>query len=85
MTVRYGVVKEIYSLNGDTRVSYGIAVYANSDKDGTMCIIDSVCDITTDLESLRELTEKCNCLELSPIHLNNVVEDFLNSYTNLNR
>ncbi len=77
MKVRYGVVKEIYSLNSKKRVSYGIAAYASSNDTETACIVKSVHDITSDLVSLRALTELCNRLELSPIHLNDVIEDFL--------
>lgn len=75
--VTYGVVEEHHNLNGHKRISYGIAVYADADIDGTVTVIATVNDITSDKQKLEELVQKCNCLELSLIHLNDVIEDFL--------
>ncbi len=79
MTVTYGVIKEIYSINGATRTAYGIAAYADAEEDGSATIVKAVHDITSDSFSLQKLLKLCNSLELSPIHLSDVVEDFLNS------
>lgn len=79
MNVIYGVTEEIYSLGNSSRISYGIAVYAASEEDGTDTIVASVHDITADKRALSELIDLCNRLELSIIHLNDVVEDFLAS------
>ena len=40
-------------------------------------VIVSVRDITTDKEGLLALAEACNRLSLSPIHLYDVIEDYL--------
>ena len=77
MNITYGVAKEIYSLGTDLRTSYGIAAYAESVEDGTATIVVSVHDITTDKQALDELVSLCNRLELSTVHLMDVVEDFL--------
>lgn len=77
MNVRYGIVKEIYSLNENTIASYGIAAYVDSSENDSLCIINSVRNITCDIMSIEKLTDMCNRLELSPIHLNDVIEDFL--------
>lgn len=79
MNVTYGVTEEIYFLGTSSRTSYGIAAYAASEVDGTATIIASVHDITADKQSLSELVDLCNRLELSTIHLNDVVVDFLAS------
>lgn len=76
-TVTYGISEEIYILKNDRRVSYGIVIYANADEDGTATIIDSIRDITADKEKLAHLVDECNRLELSPIHLRDVIEDFV--------
>ena len=79
MNVTYGVTEEIYSLGTSSRTSYGIAAYADSEEDGTATIVASIHDVTADKQSLSELVGLCNRLELSTIHLNDVVEDFLAS------
>ena len=76
-SVTYGVTEEVYSLSGNSRRSYGIAVYSNSEIDGTATVLTSVNDISSDREKLEELVEICNRAELSLIHLNDVINDFL--------
>ena len=58
-------------------MSYGIAAYANSKEDGTSTIVASIHDITANEQALLELMQQCNRLELSTIHLDNVIEGFL--------
>ncbi len=77
MKVIYGVIEEIYSLGTALRTSYGIAAYADSEEDGTATAVATIHDITTDEKALSELVSLCNRLELSTVHLNDVVEDFL--------
>lgn len=77
ITVTYGITEEKYTLGQQTRISYGIAAYSNSEIDGTATIIASVQDISEDREKLSRLVQTCNCLELSVIHLRDVIEDFL--------
>ena len=77
MNVTYGVTEEIYSLGAASRVSYGIAAYADAEEEGTATIVASVHDVTTDKQALDELVSLCNRLELSTVHLMDVVEDFL--------
>lgn len=79
LNVTYGITEEIYSLGAFSRTSYGIAAYAYANQDGTATIVASVHDITANKEALLELVSMCNRLELSTIHLNDVVEDFLAS------
>lgn len=75
--VTYGVTEESYSLGGECRTFYGIAAYAVSDDDKTATIILSVHDICAEKQKLTDLVEKCNCLKLSVIHLEDVIDDFL--------
>lgn len=77
MNIKYGITEEIYALGADRRVSYGIAAYANAEEDGTATIVASVHDITSDRQALAELVLSCNRSELSVIHLDDVIEDFL--------
>ena len=77
MTVTYGVIRENYILGAAERTSYGIAAYSDADIDGLATIIAHVSDITSDEAKAVELAELCTRLELSPMHLYDVVEDFI--------
>ena len=77
MNVTYGITKEVYSLGDSSRISYGIVAYANSEEDGTSTIVASIHDITANEQALLELVQQCNRLELSTLHLNDVIEGFL--------
>ena len=75
--ITYAISKENYAFGNETRTSYGIVAYSNADQDGSKTIVASVRDITSDKTSLIKLVNDCNSLELSTVHLNDVVEDFL--------
>ena len=75
--ITYAVSEERYTFGNKTRISYGIVAYSNANEDGSKTIVASVSDITSDKAGLNELVDDCNRLELSVIHLNDVVEDFL--------
>lgn len=76
-SVTYGILEERHTLSGISRISYGIAAYANAQEDGTATVLASIGDITSDKQKLEELVFYCNRLKLSVIHLSDVVEDFL--------
>ena len=77
MKITYGMTEEIYSRGSDSRTSYGIAAYAHGDEEGTATVIAAVHDITSNRQALANLVSLCNRLELSVLHLDDVVEDFL--------
>ena len=72
----YGVVEECYTIGEEERISYGMVVYADFAMNGPACVVASVCDITSDLKKLLHLVQVCNQLQLSTIHINDVIEDF---------
>lgn len=74
--IPYGIIKEEYSTNSGCRTSYGIVAYDDGDND---CVLAAVHDITVSKQAISRLVSLCNGLELSYIHLNDVVEDFLAS------
>ena len=45
---------------------------------GIMCENRRIDGVTPDRRKMERLVELCSRLELSPIHMDNVVEDFLN-------
>ncbi len=76
-TVTYGIVQELYAIETEHRISYGIAAYTNMSEDGTATIVASVRDISSDKHQVEELVNLCNHLQLSLLHLDDVIEDFL--------
>lgn len=61
------------------KIDFGNASDADTDENGMDAIVASVHDITSDRQALIKLVSLCNSLELSTIHLMDVVEDFLAS------
>ena len=75
--ITYAVSEEKYTFGNETRISYGIVAYSNADQEGSKAIVASIRDVTSNKERLVELVNDCNRLELSTVHLNDVIEDFL--------
>ena len=71
--IRYGLIEEKH---GDGRTVYGIAVLIDDFQNGKI-EMNRIGDITCNREALEALVGDCNSLHLSPIHLNEVIEDFL--------
>ncbi len=77
MNIIYEMTEESYSSEGNTRVSYRIAAYADSKDGSTATMIDVIHDITSDKQAMYKLVELCNRLKLSTVHLREVIDDFL--------
>ncbi len=75
--ITYGVVKEIYFLNGTQREAYGIAGFSNAEEDGTATIVLSVNDITPDYNAISSLVETLNKNDVSRVHIYDIIEDFI--------
>lgn len=67
---KYILIKDVYDNDVKEHIGYGIAY-----RDETKEIIFE--DISLYLDDLTRLAEMCNSLVLSPLHLSDVVEDFL--------
>ena len=75
MEYKYIVVQSTYK-NGDiTRIGFGIA--AVEEYDGVTTVLESISDLSSDIEPIERLVKVCNNLQLDPIHLQDVVTDFL--------
>ncbi len=77
MNTAYGIIKNEYIFEGEHRISYGIAVYDAPELLGTTSVICSVPDIYSNYDAIAELVATCNRLQLSPVHLSDVIDDFL--------
>lgn len=75
MKCTYQVVQSIYPHISEAPHTYGIA--ATTTYDECMVVLISVHDICQDLLAITKLVELCNQLQLDPIHLQDVVDDFL--------
>ena len=73
----YDVLREGISTDDTRRIFYGIVVYYESKGNGTATVLASVRDITEDREAISGLVSLCNRRKHSPVHLFDVVEDFL--------
>ncbi len=76
--IQYGLIEETYVFRDRSRVSYGIAAYADAETDGSASVVASVRDVSPDKDRVLDLIKLCNQVELSPVHLFDVIEDFLN-------
>lgn len=77
VTPKYIVTRTTY-LGETQHTGYGIA--AVEEQDGSMIVLHSISDIAPEISRIRYLAERCTALRLDPIHLRDVVEDFLDSY-----
>lgn len=55
---------------------YGIVCYADPEVYGILTVIASVRDISSDFDSVSRLVDLCSRHALSPLHLQDVVDDF---------
>ena len=77
LNVTYAIIEEKYTFGNESRVSYGISAYSNENGNDTATVVAAVHDITSNKEKLIHLIDDCNRLNLSTVHLRDVVEDFL--------
>ena len=77
--ITYGTVTEVYSLGENSRISYGIVAFSDPKDDGSTSVIASVHDVTPEEELINGLVILCNVLRLDPVHLGDVIDDFLAS------
>ena len=70
--IRYELTASEIQLCESTGISFGIRCL--DDDDVEMCVIN---DILPDRQKVEELVKVCNEMEVSPIHLPDIVEDFL--------
>jgi hypothetical protein len=76
--VVYEVVGEPHPSGDSNYISYGIAAYIDAATNNTKNVIAYVRDVTPNKTEIEDLVQKCNAFGLSPIHLVDVIEDFLN-------
>lgn len=74
-TEQYIWIESSYSANGVLYTTYGIA-YADF-SDGVPVILEAIPDLSTNQDRVQHLAALCTELRLSPMHLRDVIDDFL--------
>lgn len=77
MMITYAVTNEICSSCGINRISYGIDAHVKTDPKCKSTVIASIKNITFDKSKLDALVKQCNALQLSLVHLYDVIEDLI--------
>lgn len=77
MSVTYGIIEETYTVGNCKRTSYGIAAFSDVATNGASCIVFSARDLCSRREPLEDLVFKINRVQLSEIHYEDIVNDFL--------
>ena len=72
MDCKYILIRDTYSDGTQRRTGYGIAAL-----DRESVTISAAHDLSSNETEVAELVKMCNRLKLSPMHLQDVVEDFL--------
>ena len=70
----YVLIEDTYKIDDISYKGYGILL-----KDENSKHIISFADISTNKDDILHLIDLCNTLELDPIHLEDVIEDFFAS------
>ena len=73
--MEYVLLTQHYTYNQITRINYGIGLIDKNDPEGVL--IDAVTDLSTNKNEVLHLIKLCNRLSLDPIHLRDIVNDFL--------
>lgn len=69
----YSILEDEYILEGQTHTGFGIIITSTIANE----VVAKIEDITTSKYELYTLVQLCNDLSLDPIHIYDVVEDFL--------
>ena len=72
---QYILIESTFTANNKKHTAYGIALAVVSDE--STVVIESIPDLSQDKERIQNLAKLCTELHLSPIHLTDVVADFL--------
>jgi len=74
-TAQYILIESSYWINGIRYSTYGIAQADLSE--GYAVIVKAIPDLSQDKERVQHLAKVCTELQLSPVHLTDIVNDFL--------
>lgn len=73
--IKYLMVCSTYTDGENTRNSFGIAI--SEEYEGNTMVFRTIADISSDKSEIQRLVQYCNDLGLAPVHLDDVVHDYL--------
>ena len=73
--IRYEIIEDSFTLESETHIGYGISV---KDTRNGKCTLFH--DISVNKKDIANLVSLCNELKLDPIHIRDVIDDFLVSH-----
>ena len=73
MDCKYILIRDTYSDDNGNHTGYGIVAVDHESK-----IVSAATDLSCNKDEVARLVQMCNELELSLVHFQDVVEDFLN-------
>ena len=69
--ITYIINETALTVNEKTEISYGISCFEDGHE------IERIKDLSTNHNKVKQLVDTCNKLQLDPVHLNDVAEDFI--------
>ncbi len=72
MDCKYILIRAVYTDDYGTHTGFGIAA-----TDNESVTISAALDLSCNESEVAELVKRCNELKLSPVHFQDVIEDFL--------
>ncbi len=75
MDCQYIVFSSTFEAGCLSRTSYGIALVSVADD--VMSVLQTLADVSSDRKGIDRLVDRCNTLKLDPMHLDEIVENFL--------
>ena len=75
MEYHYVIVDSIIEDPSHSRRCYGIALVSVCE--GIPSVLESFLDVSSDREQIQQLVALCNDLKIDPIHLPDVLDDYL--------
>ena len=72
MDCKYILIRDTYACDTDSHIGYGIAAVDHESK-----IVSAASDLSCNESEVAGLVKMCNELELSIVHFQDVIEDFL--------
>ncbi len=75
--ITYGIIEETYAANTRSRTAYGVAALDGTADQHMDTVLHSIHDISPDRAELAAFVDLCNREQLSPDHLDDAVDDFI--------
>lgn len=69
--ITYKINETVVEVNEKVEISYGVSCLENGRE------LEIIKDLSTDKSKVKKLVNTCNSLQLDPVHLCDIAEDFI--------